>query len=168
MPLQEVWSGGQNGANIAGLRAAKAVGLKTGGWMPKGYRTKGGDHPEYAGMYGVRQIDLKHYPHAIEHNVRETNGTLIVGDRPDLKGCALTESFCRRLDKPLLTLTMEQVGAPGSEELVRDWIARNGIQRLNVSGSWDAPEALLTAWLNEVFTGAAEIPAVIAISGATV
>ena len=49
MPLQEVWSGGQNGANIAGLRAAKAVGLKTGGWMPKGYRTEGGDHRAVVG-----------------------------------------------------------------------------------------------------------------------
>jgi Circularly permutated YpsA SLOG family len=38
--LDRVVSGGQTGADQAGWRAARAVGLATGGWMPYGFLTE--------------------------------------------------------------------------------------------------------------------------------
>jgi hypothetical protein len=41
--IVKVISGGQTGVDIAALWAAKALGFQTGGMMPKGWRTRGGD-----------------------------------------------------------------------------------------------------------------------------
>ncbi|MFZ8324119.1 YpsA SLOG family protein, partial [Staphylococcus aureus] len=42
MKLKKVISGGQTGADQAGLRAGKAAGLETGGMVPKGCLTDDG------------------------------------------------------------------------------------------------------------------------------
>jgi hypothetical protein len=51
--LEKVISGAQVGSDISGLRAAKTLGIPTGGTMPYGYRTKAGNRPEYALEYLV-------------------------------------------------------------------------------------------------------------------
>jgi len=43
--LERVISGGQTGADQAGLRAARAAGIPTGGWAPKGWLTEDGPAP---------------------------------------------------------------------------------------------------------------------------
>ena len=48
--IDRVISGGQTGADQAGWRAAKASGIPTGGWMPKGFLTEDGPRPEFAGL----------------------------------------------------------------------------------------------------------------------
>lgn len=53
--LEELRSGGQSGADIAGLRAGRALGVKTGGFVPKGYRTSRGADPSLA-SYGLVEI----------------------------------------------------------------------------------------------------------------
>jgi predicted Rossmann-fold nucleotide-binding protein len=51
--IAKVISGGQTGVDIAALRAAKALGIPTGGTMPKGWRTLAGPRPEYRDLYGM-------------------------------------------------------------------------------------------------------------------
>ncbi len=53
--------GFQDGADIAGARAAVACGLPTTGWMPPDFMTSSGSHPEYAGLYGAKALDPKPY-----------------------------------------------------------------------------------------------------------
>ena len=45
MTLTTIISGGQTGADQAGLLAAQALGLQTGGWAPHGWRTDAGPAP---------------------------------------------------------------------------------------------------------------------------
>jgi hypothetical protein len=71
-PKLRIISGGQTGADIGGLRAAKAAGLETGGWMPKGWLTEEGSHPEYAELYGLEQLQTKGYPARTHENVRRS------------------------------------------------------------------------------------------------
>src|SRR3954453_21838055 len=56
--LERVISGGQTGADLAGWRAARAAGIATGGWMPRGFWTEAGERPEFAELYGAAAIDL--------------------------------------------------------------------------------------------------------------
>ena len=58
----EIWSGGNDGVDIAALRAAKNLGIKTGGWIPKGFRTSSFDHPEYEKLYNLRETDTWVFP----------------------------------------------------------------------------------------------------------
>jgi hypothetical protein len=53
--LERIVSGGQSGSDQAGWRAAKALGIATGGWMPSGFLTESGPRPEFAGLYGARE-----------------------------------------------------------------------------------------------------------------
>lgn len=55
-------TGGQTGADQAAWRAAKACGLPTGGYMPKGYLTEDGPRPEFATEFGAVAMTTSHYP----------------------------------------------------------------------------------------------------------
>jgi hypothetical protein len=52
----KVISGGQSGADIAALRAAKLCGLPTGGVAPEDYITSSGPKPELGTEFGLRQL----------------------------------------------------------------------------------------------------------------
>ena len=43
--LERVISGGQTGADQTGLHAARACGIPTGGWAPRGWLTEAGPAP---------------------------------------------------------------------------------------------------------------------------
>jgi hypothetical protein len=75
--VETIISGGQTGADQAGWRAAKRFGLKTGGWMPRGYRTEDGPRPEFAEMYGANEHTSREYPPRTRANVREADVTLV-------------------------------------------------------------------------------------------
>ena len=72
MALWKIISGGQDGADIAGLRAAKSVGLKTGGFIPKGFKTKSGPKPEYSEQYGINQTSTEDYAFRTALNVEHS------------------------------------------------------------------------------------------------
>jgi Circularly permutated YpsA SLOG family len=75
-PLWKVISGGQIGADIAGLRAAQKYGLETGGWMPRGFRTKHGPRPQYEKLYGMKQTTSVSYPPRTRQNALHSDATI--------------------------------------------------------------------------------------------
>ena len=46
-------SGGQTGADFAGLEAARICGILTVGTAPKGFRTLDGSNPDLGSVYGL-------------------------------------------------------------------------------------------------------------------
>jgi hypothetical protein len=103
--IERVISGGQTGADQAGWRAAKALGVPTGGWMPKGFRTEGKvnhagflmadeSHPEFAELYGAREHHSREYPPRTRQNVNESCVTIWFGD-PKSRGGKLTLDWAR-------------------------------------------------------------------------
>ncbi len=55
----KVIAGCQDGADLAGLKAAKICGIPTGGWAPPYFTNSSGRHPEYADLYGAKALDPK-------------------------------------------------------------------------------------------------------------
>jgi hypothetical protein len=74
--LNKVISGGQTGVDLAALKAAKALGIPTGGWMPKGWKTLEGPRPTYADLYGMKEHSSANYQHRTWDNVGMADGTL--------------------------------------------------------------------------------------------
>ena len=72
--LKKIISGGQTGADIAGIDAAIASGLSYGGWLPKGRRTEDGPLPE---TYALQEMKTRGYPKRTEQNVIDSDGTVI-------------------------------------------------------------------------------------------
>lgn len=75
----KIITGGQTGVDQAALRAAKACGLATGGYAPKGWHTEDGPAPWLAD-YGLEECDRRGYPARTEDNVAMAGAVLWIGD----------------------------------------------------------------------------------------
>jgi hypothetical protein len=152
MVLEQVISGGQTGADRAGLIAAKAAGIKTGGWMPYGFLAFDGKHPEFAELYGMKETGSTRYPTRTAMNVKASDGTIRFAANWDSPGELLTMNLCRKHGKPFLDIT------PGGQLTPADvamWIAENSIRVLNVAGNAERTspgiEEFALDFLNTVF-----------------
>ena len=92
-------SGGQTGADIGGLRAAKAHGIPTGGCAAKGYKTENGVSKEVETLYGL--VDKGYdYVERTKENVRESDITIVYADNVNSAGTKLTIDSCIKYKKP--------------------------------------------------------------------
>ena len=97
--LVKIISGGQTGVDQAGLRAAQRLGLPTGGWIPKGFRTEDGDKPSLGLKYNLEETEDTDYRWRNMLNIRDADGTLIFKER-DSNGSDLTITLCKKSRKP--------------------------------------------------------------------
>jgi hypothetical protein len=98
MLSMQVISGGQTGADLAGIRAAMMLGLRTGGYAPKGFRTLAGLKPSLA-SFGL----LEHnggYASRTAANVQASHATLVLAETLDSTGTALTLNILKELERP--------------------------------------------------------------------
>lgn len=77
--ILRVISGGQTGADQAGLAAARAVGLPTGGWVPQGCRTESGPMSELVTLYGCQETTTDAWAERTVKNAQWAHVTLWFG-----------------------------------------------------------------------------------------
>lgn len=92
MKLITVISGGQTGADLGGLKAAVVLGLNTGGYAPKGFRTERGPAPELAD-FGLVETFEADYSVRTMMNVHHADVTLWFG-RTGTPGYTATRRYC--------------------------------------------------------------------------
>lgn len=154
--LARIVSGGQTGADQAGLAAARELGLPTGGFMPRGFLTEAGPRPEFARLYSMREhADLTYTPRT-EANVCLSDGTVLMGDASS-GGSRETKAFCIEHQKPCYELPWRSGESVPLEKVAdfRLWLAEHKIRILNVAGNresgqpgiYDAARAFLLAAL---------------------
>src|SRR6267154_2316508 len=103
MTIDQVISGGQIGADIAGVRAAKACGIDTGGFMPKGRRTTLGPMPsDVFEEFGFVETDVENYPHRTELNVATADLTIRLAYTFSSPGEKCTLRYLRQYHKPYI------------------------------------------------------------------
>jgi len=152
--LTKVISGGQTGADRAGLDAAITAGLKTGGWMPKGFKAHDGSHPEFAYQYGIKEHESPEYPPRTALNVKESDGTIRFASNFVSPGEQLTAKMIRQYGKPSLSIDVRRETT--TPEDVSNWIIENDIKILNIAGNSDKTSPgigdFVQAFLLQVFT----------------
>lgn len=89
-------SGGQTGADLAGLWVGKILGLPTGGTAPFDFLTQKGNQPGLAN-FGLK--DKGDYRQRTIQNVRDSDVTLIFSKSMGSAGTILTKNSCARLLK---------------------------------------------------------------------
>jgi hypothetical protein len=125
--LERIISGGQTGADRAGLAAALIVGLKTGGWAPKDFLTEEGMNPELGRIYGLKETEGHYYPERTERNVRDSDATVLFATSQDSKGTMLTIRLCKQYKKPYII-------NPTQEEFI-SFLKTYLVKTLNVAGN---------------------------------
>lgn len=137
MYLKRVISGGQSGADMAGLLAARAVGIETGGHCPKGFKTERGSKPELSKL-GLIETKSTNYPERTELNVINSDATLIATMIHDSIGSKLTQTLCDKHKKRIIGVGFFTNNPPDVEataERIANWLHEQKIEVLNVSGN---------------------------------
>ncbi|MRR55710.1 MAG: hypothetical protein EG822_14600 [Deltaproteobacteria bacterium] len=121
-------SGGQTGADRAGLDAAMEAGIPVGGYCPKGRLAEDGTVPV---KYPLIELTKGGYPARTERNVVESDGTLILNVGKLSGGTRLTQDCTMKHGKPCLVVQLdhEPETAP-----VRHWVEEHSIHILNIAG----------------------------------
>lgn len=134
--LKKVISGFQIGADIAGIKAAKALGLETGGWMPKGFKTLIGNIPAYA-AYGARETKSEEYPTRTYANVADSDGTIRLATSFESRGEKCTLKAIKEYKKPYLDVNLNNINETWDYSVANAayWIIINNIKILNISGN---------------------------------
>lgn len=96
----KIISGGQTGADRGALLGAADVGIKTGGWAPKGWQTERGSDPTLR-SFGLVQHSSPNYPPRTRMNCQDSDLTAIFGDT-NSTGAKLAISICREDDIPYI------------------------------------------------------------------
>lgn len=152
--LRKVISGGQCGADFAGLQAARDTSIDTGGVAPPGFVTSRGKKPELGTVFGLREFEplVAHtmnaralYAQRSMQNVDESDGTVAFRLQPSI-GTDRTIAYCRtgkwgahsgadRLYRNCLVI--EDLHKDNHEivvQQIRNFIESNFIRVLNVAG----------------------------------
>tara|TARA_R100001086_G_scaffold243184_2_gene171760 strand:+ start:47 stop:2863 length:2817 start_codon:yes stop_codon:yes gene_type:complete len=141
--VEKIISGGQTGVDQSGLKAAQEIGVKTGGFAPKGYKidtkTKGKalfDSKELKEL-GLTELPSKDYKVRTGMNIYGSDGTVIFGD---IKSAG-TQQTINILNEGKKAGWKPYVINPSPEELAA-WINKHDISTLNVAGNRATPEGL--------------------------
>lgn len=149
MTLKKIVSGGQTGADRAGLDAAIETGLPVGGYCPKGRLAEDGTVPD---IYPLVELTKGGYSARTEKNVIESDGTLILNVGKVTGGTKLTLECARKHNKPCLVVQLDNTMKADS---ARHWIASNNIGVLNVAGPRESKcpglHAIALKFLQQVF-----------------
>lgn len=130
---KKVISGGQAGADCAGLVGAERAGVPTGGVAPAGWRTEKGPQPEaLRDRFGLTEHSSSAYPPRTEENVVNSNATVIYSSNANSPGTVQTVNFCVKHSKPYLMVN------PFSEDaimLTRSFLLHERPMVLNIAGN---------------------------------
>ena len=129
----KIISGGQTGADRAGLDAAIASGLKYGGAVPLGRLAE--DGPLAEKYEGMEELETPHYPTRTEKNVVDGDATLAFTMGGMGEGTAYTIELARQYGKPCLHLDLEKHVESAAVALIREWLLEVKPAVLNVAGS---------------------------------
>lgn len=130
--IRKIISGGQTGADIAGVTAAKTFGIETGGTLPKGFTTLEGKKPEYKTLFGMSEHESWQYPPRTEQNVRESDGTMRFAFDFNSPGELCTLKAIRKLGKPYFNIDLN---LPFDYTKAMGWLEENKIEVLNIAGN---------------------------------
>ena len=151
--LTKVITDFQTGWNIAAIRAAARVGIATGGWIPRGFRTleaRKNTHeivlrPEYAELYGAQESPSVEFSQPVLWNVRDADVTVLFA-WSDTQGTLAVTDACERLGREPLRFRFAlrpDTEKPGQFFLIDrgGWEADQAAKKEGVAGATGLPGA---------------------------
>jgi hypothetical protein len=128
----KIISGGQTGADEAGLEAAIRVGFETGGTAPKNYKTLIGSNYNLKERYKLDESESFNYADRTYENVKNSDGTLRLAYNFSSRGEKCTLKAIRKYTKPYYDIDLSD---PIDPTITARWIMGHGIEILNIAGN---------------------------------
>ncbi|MDG2483259.1 MAG: putative molybdenum carrier protein [Alphaproteobacteria bacterium] len=110
------------------------MGFEASGWCPKGRRAEDGPLGSH---YPLTETPQARYIQRTTWNVRDSDATLIVAQRPLSGGTAATERLTISRGEPCLVVHPDDAEAITD---VRAWLDDNAIDTLNIAGPRQRPD----------------------------
>jgi predicted Rossmann fold nucleotide-binding protein DprA/Smf involved in DNA uptake len=130
--IKKIISGGQTGADQAGLDAAIKHNIPHGGSIPKGRMTEDGVLPE---KYNLTKMATKSYPKRTEKNVVDSDGTVIFTHGELAGGSLLTQKKAIEHGKPVIHIDLKALDSGEAVTALLQFVKKNNVEVLNVAGS---------------------------------
>lgn len=130
--IEKIITGGQTGADQAGLDVAIKLDIPHGGWVPRGRKTEDGILPK---KYRLKEMATGSYPARTEKNVLDSDGTLIFTQGALTGGSALTQRMANKHSRPCLHIDINKINAFKAALDINAWSEENSVSVLNVAGS---------------------------------
>lgn len=135
--LSKIISGGQTGADQAGLFAAEEFSLETGGHMPAGFKTVHGDRAEFGPRFGMLTTESAQYPDRTLLNVKNSDATIRLASDFTTAGERLTLRFVNMMSKPSLSIGLIPEPDDMHVDKLISFLVNYDVQTLNVAGNAD-------------------------------
>ena len=137
--VRKVISGGQTGADQAGLQAAQDAGIPTGGWAPLGWKTSIGPHPWLLReQYGLKEYPIEGYRARTWANVKDSDGTIRLAYDFNSPGERCTKNATVAYQKPSLDIELPAQQQAAAEIVA--WLDKHRIEVLNIAGNKESIE----------------------------
>ena len=154
--IKRIVSGGQTGADRAALDIARALGIETGGWVPRGRWAEDGRLPDcYPNM---RQTESADPAVRTAYNVRDTDGTVVFSHGEVSGGTKWTADVSAELGKPMLHLDLARQSVTAAADCLLEWVAAEHIEVLNVAGPRQSEDGEIHAAVRAVLETALRSP----------
>jgi len=149
--LIKVISGGQTGADEAGLYVAKNFGIRTGGFAPKYYKTKDGPNLLLKTKYGLFESEGG-YKTRTWQNVSNSDGTIRLAMSFNTPGEVCTLNAITSYKKPHFNVDLR---SPPRPIQCCEWLIMNDIEVINIAGNSETGNRkiflLVSDYLTDVF-----------------
>jgi hypothetical protein len=156
MILKKVISGGQDGADTAGLMAARHCNIETSGFIPIGCLTLSGPNVDRAKQYNL--IEFGDYKERTFKNVNESDATIRFASDWNSSGEKCTLKAIKLCNKPYLDIPIRNFSSIADLEFERvcTWLNENHVETLNIAGNAPDKSANITvfvySYLTKLFT----------------
>jgi hypothetical protein len=131
--IRKIISGGQTGADRAGIDVALALGIDYGGSIPAGRRT---EHGALSRKYNkMKELKSRHYQARTEKNVLDADATLIFTFNKIGSGSALTKKIAEKHYKTCLHINLSKQQDDEAIRMVSEWLDAVRPHTLNIAGS---------------------------------
>jgi len=131
--IKKIVSGGQTGADRAGLDVAIRWGFPHGGWCPKGRKAEDGT---IGGQYQLLETPSASYLQRTEWNVCDSDATVIFTISSQLSGGSKrTAEFATKHCKPWIHLARQAASHENPALILQRFVEENSIRELNIAGT---------------------------------
>ena len=131
--IKKIVSGGQTGADRAGLDIAIRWGFPHAGWCPKGRKAEDG---VIGGQYQLVETPSANYLQRTEWNARDSDATVIFTIASTLTGGSKrTAEFAAKHHKPFLHLPRHSSSYEPPALILQRFVEDNCVRVLNVAGT---------------------------------